>query len=175
MPPWLLEARIPSGSTCRLLLCLASQCPSLSPHASLPHSLQVQVREIRLDYREATGPCKARARAQALWAGEAFCLQLDAHMRFAPGWDAALTGWLKQAEAVRPGSKPVLSTNPPGYEVPPPSWAAVALRGGIPHPHNTATLPHPAPCLLSPAHEEKSLHEHAQLRQHLPQHCYRQR
>ena len=77
------------------------------------------MREVRLDYREATGPCKARALAQALWAGEAFVLQLDAHMRFAPGWDTALTAWLQQAEAVRPGSKPVLSTYPPGFEVPP--------------------------------------------------------
>ena len=37
-------------------------------------------------------------------------------MRFAPGWDAALIGWLSKAEAARPGSKPVLSTYPPGFE-----------------------------------------------------------
>ena len=92
-----------------------------------------QVREIRLDYREATGPCKARALAQALWAGEAFVLQLDAHMRFAPGWDASLVGWLRQAEAARPGSKPVLSTYPPGFEVAPLSWAARALSRELPH------------------------------------------
>lgn len=77
----------------------------------------MQVREIRLDYREATGPCKARALAQKLWAGEEFSLQIDAHMRFAPGWDETLIAWLQQAEADHPGSKPVLSTYPPGYEV----------------------------------------------------------
>ena len=77
----------------------------------------VQIREIRLDYREATGPCKARALAQELWAEEEYYLQLDAHMRFAPGWDDALVQWLHQAEAEHPGSKAVISTYPPGYEV----------------------------------------------------------
>ena len=77
----------------------------------------LQIRETRVDYREATGPCKARALAQKLWAGEEYYLQLDAHMRFAPGWDKALMQWLRQAEADHPGSKPVLSTYPPGYEV----------------------------------------------------------
>ena len=83
-------------------------------HKALP---LLQVREIRLDYREATGPCKARALAQKLWAGEEYYLQLDAHMRFAPGWDEALIQWLHQAEAEHPGSQPVISTYPPGYEV----------------------------------------------------------
>ena len=78
-----------------------------------------QVREIRLDYREATGPCKARTLAQKLWAGEEYYLQLDAHMRFTPGWDEDLIQWLHGIEIERPGSKPVLSTYPPGYEVRP--------------------------------------------------------
>ena len=77
----------------------------------------LQIREIRVDYREATGPCKARSLAQKLWAGEEFYLQLDAHMRFAHGWDEALIQWLRQAEAEHPESKPVISTYPPGYEV----------------------------------------------------------
>lgn len=77
----------------------------------------LQIREIRVDYREATGPCKARALAQKLWGGEEYYLQLDAHMRFAPGWDEALIKWLRQAEAEHPGSKPVISFYPPGYEV----------------------------------------------------------
>jgi hypothetical protein len=79
----------------------------------------MQIREVRLPYEEATGPCKARALAQALWAGEDFFLQIDSHMRFAPGWDAALLGWLAQAEADSPGGRAVLSTYPPSYEVSP--------------------------------------------------------
>ena len=116
-----------------------------------------QVREVRLDYREATGPCKARALAQALWAGEAFVLQLDAHMRFAPAWDAALVGWLRQAEAARPGSKPVLSTYPPGFQVQSPSWAARALCVELPHPHSTERLPHPPTRPSGQAGEKENL------------------
>ena len=77
----------------------------------------MQIREIRLDFREATGPCKARALAQGLWAGEAYVLQIDSHMRFAAGWDARLVAWLAQAEACAPHGRAVLSTYPPGYEV----------------------------------------------------------
>lgn len=57
-------------------------------------------------------PCKARQLAQSLWDGEEFYLQLDAHMRFAPGWDAQLTTWLAAAEITSP--KAVLSTYPGG-------------------------------------------------------------
>ena len=77
----------------------------------------VQVREVRLDFREATGPCKARALAQALWAGEAYLLQIDSHMRFSRGWDEFLVRWLAQAQAEAPQGRAVLSTYPPNYEV----------------------------------------------------------
>jgi len=44
--------------------------------------LCLQVREVRCHYSTATGPCAARSRAQQLWAGEDYVLQVDAHMRF---------------------------------------------------------------------------------------------
>jgi len=37
--------------------------------------------QIRLHWREAEGPCKARALAGSLWNGEEYMLQVDAHMR----------------------------------------------------------------------------------------------
>ncbi len=77
----------------------------------------VQIRQIRIDWREATGPCKARHLAQALWAGEQYYLQIDSHMRFAPGWDAQLLQWLRQAEAESGEGRAVLSAYPPSYEV----------------------------------------------------------
>ena len=128
-----------------------------------------QVREVQLDYREATGPCKARVLAQALWAGEAFVLQLDAHMRFAPGWDASLVKWLCQAEAAHPGTKPVLSTYPPGFEVQPPSWAARALCSHLLHPHNIATSPRSPPSSFKTCLQRRAtcVSKHAQVRQHL--------
>ena len=70
-----------------------------------------------MHYSEATGPCKGRRLAQALWAGEGFFLQLDSHMRFAPGWDASLRDWLQQAEAASCHGRAVLSTYPPPFEV----------------------------------------------------------
>ena len=49
----------------------------MSPDLAAP----CQVREVRVHYRTATGPCAARSLAQQLWAGEEFVLQIDAHMR----------------------------------------------------------------------------------------------
>lgn len=40
-----------------------------------------QCRFVITDARAAAGPCPARAAAQALWRGEEFYLQIDAHMR----------------------------------------------------------------------------------------------
>ena len=45
-----------------------------------------QVRTLRMHYTEAKGPCWARRLAQSLWLGEPYVLQIDAHMRFRPGW-----------------------------------------------------------------------------------------
>ncbi|KAK9819250.1 hypothetical protein WJX81_000875 [Elliptochloris bilobata] len=75
-----------------------------------------QVREVRMDWRQAAGPCLARALAQTLWAGEGFYLQIDAHSRFGRHWDSALIGWLADAEAASVCSRAVLSTYPPDYE-----------------------------------------------------------
>lgn len=76
-----------------------------------------QVREVRIDWREATGPSKARALAQALWAGEEYVLQIDSHMRFAQNWDARLLAWLHHAERSSRRGRAVLSCYPPPYEV----------------------------------------------------------
>ena len=75
-----------------------------------------QVREVRLDWREATGPCKARSLAQALWEGEPYVLQIDSHMRFSVGWDQLLIAWLHRAERASSIGRAVLSTYPPAYQ-----------------------------------------------------------
>jgi hypothetical protein len=51
------------------------------PMHQLHSAVLLQVREVRLHYRSATGPCAARSLAQQLWAGEEYVLQIDAHMR----------------------------------------------------------------------------------------------
>ena len=71
---------------------------------------------MRLHWREATGPCRARHLAGSLWAGEEFFLQIDSHMRFCQGWDRDLLGWIAAAEAMSSHGRAVISTYPPGYE-----------------------------------------------------------
>lgn len=73
-----------------------------------------RVRIKRVHYREAAGPCVARAIAQSLWRGEGFYLQIDSHMRVRPGWDACLLDELRQC----PSTKPILTTYPLGYTLP---------------------------------------------------------
>jgi len=53
-----------------------------------------QVRMNIVDCRESKGANWARAEAQKLHAGEDYILQIDSHMRFAPGWDAMLMDML---------------------------------------------------------------------------------
>ncbi|EIE25897.1 hypothetical protein COCSUDRAFT_60908 [Coccomyxa subellipsoidea C-169] len=77
---------------------------------------QKQIRQIIIPDREATGPCKARMLAQKLWAGEEYYLQIDSHMRFAPGWDEQLIHWLAACEQQAQFGKAVLSTYPPDFQ-----------------------------------------------------------
>lgn len=76
----------------------------------------MQVREIRIPYHEATGPCKARKLGQSLWNGEEYWLQIDAHMQCLPGWDTRLKTMLCQAEEQSEFAKAVISSYPPDYE-----------------------------------------------------------
>ncbi|KAF8072911.1 hypothetical protein HT031_000571 [Scenedesmus sp. PABB004] len=74
-----------------------------------------QVREARLHWRAAAGPVAARALAAALWGGEEFVLQVDAHMRFARHWDELCLQQLAAAQAAAGSARVSLSTYPPGY------------------------------------------------------------
>ncbi|GMF24461.1 unnamed protein product [Phytophthora lilii] len=73
-----------------------------------------KVRVHLVKYRDAAGPCVARAQAQKLWQGEQYCLQIDSHMRFRPGWDCFLIDELGKCSA----PKPILTTYPLGYTLP---------------------------------------------------------
>ncbi|MDB9493027.1 nucleotidyltransferase family protein [Spirulina major CS-329] len=61
--------------------------------------------------KQAQGLGWARNKAQDLWEEEAYTLQIDSHMRFAPRWDETLLTMLAQC----PSEKPVLSSFPPAY------------------------------------------------------------
>jgi len=79
-----------------------------------------QIREIRMPHDAAKGPVFARALIQQyLYDGEDFYLQIDSHMRFEKGWDVRLVQMLQQVEhTCGKKGKCVLSTYPPGYELP---------------------------------------------------------
>eukprot|EP00803_Ostreobium_quekettii_P001537 evm.model.scf_347.10 EVM.evm.TU.scf_347.10 scf_347:75776-79087(-) len=77
---------------------------------------KMQVRDVRVPYTEATGPCRARALAQALWHGEGYHLQIDAHTRFVQDWDVKLRQELHDAESMASFGKAVISTYPCAYE-----------------------------------------------------------
>jgi hypothetical protein len=62
-------------------------------------------------YAEARGVGWARARVQNHYDGEALYFQLDAHHRFAPGWDDSLRKQLAQL----PSERPLLSAYLPAY------------------------------------------------------------
>jgi hypothetical protein len=67
-----------------------------------------------IDARDSQGVCWARNRVRALWRDESHVLQIDSHMRFADRWDALLLDQLARC----PSAKPMLTTYPPGYELP---------------------------------------------------------
>lgn len=82
-----------------------------------------QVREARYHISESRGACWARAEAQKLWQGEDYVLQIDAHHRFARGWDVTLIDLLQHC----PSAKPVISTIAMGYR--PPRDLSTAVPG----------------------------------------------
>jgi hypothetical protein len=71
-----------------------------------------RVRLLDVDYRQARGPCWARAQVGTLFEGEDWYLGLDSHHRFVHGWDRRL---LALAEATG-AAKPLISGGPPGFD-----------------------------------------------------------
>jgi hypothetical protein len=73
-----------------------------------------QVRTVHFHIDEARGLGWARQQAQTLWQGEEYCLQIDSHMRFVPGWDEILLEMMAACDA----PEPVLTIYPAGYTPP---------------------------------------------------------
>jgi hypothetical protein len=91
----------------------------------LPPRWAKRVRTLRMDHREAAGPCWARHLGQALWQGERFLLQIDSYMRFRPNWDSYLVAALTRGcPSPDQGRRAVLTTYPIGYELLPGSLDA---------------------------------------------------
>ena len=83
----------------------------LRPQSALGGHLRI----LRLRAADARGPCWARYLAQLMWEGEELYLQLDSHMRFAPGWDAEARKQL--GTCFQHSSKPVLCSYGRAYQL----------------------------------------------------------
>jgi len=73
-----------------------------------------QVRTANFHIREARGLGWARAKAQSLWQGEEYSLQIDSHMRFADDWDEQMIDLLAACDS----PDPVLTLYPASYQPP---------------------------------------------------------
>mmetsp|Transcript_18046 Transcript_18046/g.54385 ORF Transcript_18046/g.54385 Transcript_18046/m.54385 type:complete len:582 (-) Transcript_18046:62-1807(-) len=71
-----------------------------------------QIRLLRVDAISARGPCFGRHRADRLYRGEHYALQLDAHMYFVKGWDTKIIASWKETR----NEYAVLSTYPSEYK-----------------------------------------------------------
>ncbi|MBV8938484.1 MAG: hypothetical protein JO089_01420, partial [Alphaproteobacteria bacterium] len=79
-----------------------------------PYTHPDRVREIYFTAAESQGANWARCKAFGLWQGEEFVLMIDAHMRFAPGWDDILLDTHAKSRA----EKTVVTVFPCHYDPP---------------------------------------------------------
>lgn len=80
------------------------------------HSLAyrgVTIELIDVPFQEAEGAGWARSMAQKRYKGEEYNLQIDAHHRFAQGWDIQMVTMLESLMSV--SSKPLLTGHPPAF------------------------------------------------------------
>lgn len=83
---------------------------SLAEFADHPN---LRLRQVH--YTESRGACWARSETQALYAGEAYTLQIDSHHRFTRGWDSKLKHLFNEARR-RGARKPLISSYAPAYD-----------------------------------------------------------
>jgi hypothetical protein len=90
-----------------------SEAPSTPPD-SLAKAVG-RLSYLHLDQRFSRGPCWARSMISTYIRDEAYFLQIDSHMRFDAGWDAALIGALESVAKTNP--KTIISTYPCAFEL----------------------------------------------------------
>ena len=77
------------------------------------HEAEARISRIRVDFRDANGPCPARACAlRRLTDEDDFVLQIDSHTRFRSHWDAYLIDQLAKCDC----EEPVLTAYPADYD-----------------------------------------------------------
>lgn len=96
----------------RLHFGVVDQSPPVAARLGSP-GRGARLSQVRIDARDARGPCWARAIAMSLHDGEDWFLQLDSHMDFDAGWDERLVA---QAQALgAPERALVISSYPEAF------------------------------------------------------------
>jgi len=114
-------ARYPDRVVCGVVLQLEPESPYDEDiwKQIMSHPRRAQhIRYIRLDARDAMGPCYARGLVQTLFRGEDYVLQIDSHMRFRPNWDEYLVQQVEDICRSTDSHKIMLTTYPTGYTLP---------------------------------------------------------
>ena len=107
--PFTLERAVATAADAsRLHFGVVDQSPEGSPRVRVPG--RARLSQVRVDARDARGPCWARALAMSLQDAEDWFLQLDSHMDFDPGWDDTLVA---QALALGAPRRPVVISSYP--------------------------------------------------------------
>lgn len=91
------------------------------------------VRSVSYDWGESRGGCWARHRAQGLYEGERFTMQIDSHMRMEPHWDSMLVDMMERFPAAKPlitGQCPLYNRNA-GNDMFPSTVPAVPTTVGL--------------------------------------------
>lgn len=79
---------------------------TVNNYYKFPYLKDKRFRIIFVDYKKSKGCCWARSKADSLYKGENYILQLDSHHRFVQNWDIMLINYLHKC----PSKKPILST-----------------------------------------------------------------
>lgn len=95
----------------RLRFGICWQYDEATAHDLDPYLDDERVSIDRVAYAESHGCTWARSRASRFFDDEDYYLQIDAHMRFAEGWDDALVAMIRDIAA----AKPLLTVYPHGY------------------------------------------------------------
>lgn len=77
-----------------------------------PYKTDKRFRVAFVHFNKSKGCCWARNKADSLFKGENYVLQIDSHHRFVQNWDMMLINYLHKC----PSKKPILSTYVNGYE-----------------------------------------------------------
>lgn len=111
----------------RLRFAVVNQFDDATEHVLDPVRADPRANIIELPWRESRGLGQARWMTDQMYAGEDYTLQIDAHMRFAEGWDDSLVAQHRKIGHDRA----VLSTYPGPYESA--ENGAVVATPAVPH------------------------------------------